>query len=323
MKDPSKLVVGVVYGGPSNEHSVSINTGRAVINALSPHYDVVDILIDKEGRWFRKGVQGDISDILLATDVVFNALHGSFGEDGRVQRIFEDLNIPYTGTKSFPSMIGMNKILSKNAYEENGIKTPAYTIIRDVINFDEAADNLFRNFPQPCVVKPSNAGSSIGVSIVKSREMISGALKKAFEHSESVIVEEYIFGKEATCGVVENFKEEKIYALEPIEIIPPQNKFFDYDSKYDGSTQEICPGNFTEEEKSKIQSMAIKAHQFLDCRHYSRSDFIISRNGIYILETNTLPGLTDESLLPKSIKAEGMEFSDFLKHLISLAISND
>jgi D-alanine-D-alanine ligase len=148
------------------------------------------------------------------------------------------------------------------------------------------------------------------------------ALEKALKYSDVIIVEEFIKGKEATCGVVENFRGQMIYPLFPVEIIKPKDfEFFGYDAKYSGESSEACPGNFSEKEKKTIQDMAVEAHRILGLRHYSRSDFIVSpKRGVYILEVNTLPGLTKESLLPKSLEAAGCSLSNFLDHVITLAL---
>jgi D-alanine-D-alanine ligase len=167
-----------------------------------------------------------------------------------------------------------------------------------------------------------SGGSSVGTAIAKTLLELESAIDDALQYSDQALIEEFIFGREATCGVVDNFRNESIYSLLPVEIRKPSNAtFFDYDAKYSGKSEEICPGNFTAVEKEMIQKIAKEAHKALGLRHYSRSDFIIHpKRGIYILETNTLPGLTSESLLPKSLQAVGCSLSDFFDHLIKLAL---
>ena len=174
----------------------------------------------------------------------------------------------------------------------------------------------------PAIVKPGGSGSSMGVSLVKVLKEILPAIENALKYSDVVIVEEFIKGKEATCGVVEKFRMEQIYPLLPIEITTPKEfEFFGYEAKYSGCSSEVCPGNFSEKEKKMIQTMAVDAHRVLGLRHYSRSDFIVnSKRGVYILEVNTLPGLTKESLFPKSLEAVGCSLSYFLDHVIRLAL---
>ena len=182
---------------------------------------------------------------------------------------------------------------------------------------------VWRTFIQPSVVKPMALGSSVGVGIARDFPTFRALILAALEKSDSALVEEYIQGREATCGVVENFRDKEIYPLFPIEIIPPPEKdFFDYQAKYSGISREICPGNFSLEEKATIQQAAALVHRILGLGHYSRSDFIVSpKRGIYFLEVNTLPGLTNESLLPKSLAAVGCSLSDFLEHLLTLALN--
>ncbi len=175
----------------------------------------------------------------------------------------------------------------------------------------------------PSIAKPAALGSSVGVAIVNSYLDLEDALRKIFEMADSAIVEEFIKGREATCGVVDDFRGAEIYPLLPIEIAPPpENSFFDYDAKYGGKSQEICPGRFSREESAEIQRLAVLAHQALGLRHYSRSDFIVNpRRGIFFLETNSLPGMTANSLFPKALEAIGCSQYQFVDHLLSLAMS--
>ncbi len=320
----SKTRIAVMRGGPSSEYDVSLKSGSSVLSHFRQNekYDVHDVLIDKEGNWHLQGVPVSPSDLSRKVDVVFNALHGEYGEDGKVQRILESHNIPFTGSNSFSSAVGMNKALTKNIFSQHDIKTPYHIILnKDEIDADRIY-NLFRTFPHPSIVKPMTGGSSIGVMMVNSYDDLIDALTKAFHYGDSVLMEEFIGGKEATCGVVDNFRGKELYALLPIEIRKPkENDFFDYESKYNGKSEEICPGNFSSDEKSQLQSLAQKIHKALGLRHYSRSDFIVHpRRGIYALEVNTLPGLTSESLLPKSLAAVGCTLPEFLDHLIGQAL---
>ncbi|MDP2705428.1 MAG: D-alanine--D-alanine ligase family protein [Patescibacteria group bacterium] len=317
-----KIVVGVLRGGPSSEYEVSLKTGASVLTHLPEKYVGHDIFISRDGTWHSQGVPRPLSKIVKKVDVVFNALHGSYGEDGKVQRLLEHFGVPYTGSGPLASAVGMNKMLTKKVYSAHGLKTPQHVFLRGKDADDAGLIEIFRTFPHPYVVKPTNAGSSVGVSIVRSFPDFKTAVKKALEHSSAVLIEELISGREATCGVIENFRGKKIHALSPIEIIhPSKNQFFDYEAKYGGESREICPANFTLKVKEEIQNVATIAHNALHLRHYSRSDFIISPKGVYILETNTLPGLTPQSLVPKALEAGGTKFPDFLDHLITLALS--
>lgn len=321
----SKIRVGVIRGGPSSEYEVSLNTGSNVLKTLSEKYIPIDILITKDGVWHIDGMPVKLAIVAKKVDVVFNALHGEYGEDGKVQQALENYTISYTGSGVLGSAVGFNKELSKKVYSLHKIKTPHHIIISREENESLNHKNIietFRRISIPVVVKPVAAGSSVGVSIAENFYEFEEAIFKAFKISEKALIEEYINGREATCGVINNFRGEKIYSLLPVEIIKPDNsKFFDYEAKYNGASKEICPGKFLNETKEVIQEMAKNAHKALGLCHYSRSDFIIHpKRGVYILETNTLPGLTSESLFPKSLYAIGVKMPDFLDHLITLAL---
>ncbi len=321
----SKIRVAVLRGGPSSEYEVSLKTGASVLKHLPSHYEALDVFIDKKGVWHIKGIPVTPITIHRRADVVFNALHGEYGEDGTVQRILETLHIPFTGSGSLASAIGMNKALAKEYFIKHNIKTPLFKVVdkKDYIPLETALD-IHKTFPQPCVIKPVNGGSSVATSIAKTVKEIDTALGKVFALSDKALVEEYIKGKEATCAVIDDFRNTSVYSLLPIEIIPqPHQDFFDFESKYSGDNGalEICPGRFTQKEKQSIQAIAESIHKAVGARHYSRSDFIVHpRRGIYALEINTLPGLTEASLLPKAIEAIGSSYSELLDHLIKLAL---
>jgi D-alanine-D-alanine ligase len=318
----SKLRIAVLRGGPSGEYDVSLQTGGSVLKHMPEKYQAYDILISKDGRWHREGVARSPDRALLGIDAVVNALHGEYGEDGKVQQLLQSLGIPYTGSNSLASALAMNKVLSKKAFENHGIKTPYYAVIRRGDDINEKTSYIFNHFLLPFIVKPASSGSSLGVTLVKNFDNLFDAIEKALSISDTALIEDYIKGKEATCGVVDGFRGEQTYALLPVEIAHgPQHDFFNYEAKYGGGTQEICPGRFSDSEKEEIQRLAKHVHNSLGLRHYSRTDFMIHpRRGIYVLEVNTLPGMTSESLFPKSLAAVGSSLGEFLDHLISLAI---
>ncbi|MEK7144868.1 MAG: D-alanine--D-alanine ligase [Patescibacteria group bacterium] len=317
-----QTIVGVLRGGPSKEHDVSLKTGAAMLaNLPEERYTTRDIYIDRQGVWHDRGRPTPPERILRQLDVVLNGLHGEYGEDGEVQRLLEQFGVPYAGTKSFGSYLAMHKVMAKMHAKEAGLLTPESRYIERLEDSEEGAGDAVRSFSQPVVVKPVGWGSSVGVSIVGGYASVLAAVQKLFaDGAPSVLIEEYIKGKEATVGVVEGLRGEALYALLPVEIVPPSGEFFNYTNKYDGSTREIIPGNFSRVAAEELQRAAKVIHRALGLRHYSRSDFIATPKGIYYLETNTLPGLTTESLLPKSLAAVGVSFSDFLSHLINLAL---
>jgi D-alanine-D-alanine ligase len=237
-----------------------------------------------------------------------------------VQKLLERFGVPYAGADSFGSYLAMHKLMAKMRAKEVGLLTPEFYYVENVANSEDIAREIIRNFHQPVVVKPIGWGSSVGVSIVGGYASVLAAIEQLFtDGAPRVLVEEYIRGKEATAGVVERLRGEALYALPAIEIIPPEDDFFSYDAKYSGGTREICPGNFSRVATEELRLAAKAMHRALGLRHYSRSDFIVAPKGVYYLETNTLPGLTTESLLPKSLVAVGVSFPDFLSHLVNLA----
>lgn len=316
-----RLRVAVLRGGPSEEYDVSLMTGLGVIAAIDANrYEVIDIVITKAGEWLLRGMVRDPREIFQQVDVVFLALHGGYGEDGTVQRLMDTTGVKYTGSRSFPSAIAFNKVMTKDRMTQHGFKMAQHMVVgKDVLpNLSGAVASIASLFGPRYIVKPIASGSSIGTIFAESTPMLEQALRTALAVYDQVLVEEYVEGKEATCGVVENFRDKKHYALPPIEIARPGN-VFDYSAKYGGGTEEICPGRFTREEKEEIERLAILAHTELGLSHYSRSDFIVSPKGIYFLEVNTLPGLTSESLFPKALEAVGCSYAEFIEHLLTLA----
>jgi D-alanine-D-alanine ligase len=319
-----KIRVGVLRGGPSVEHEISLLTGANILENLPKEkYQSFDILISKTGKW------PDFPKI----DVIFNALHGEYGEDGQVQMILEKNHLPYTGSGVMASALAMNKWVSRQIFQQVPLETlfltgqaglkvpPAIKLKPKNPALPAGRQNLKPNFDLPWIIKPVNRGSSVGISLIKNLEEFLVALNAAFRYDNLVMVEKFISGREVTCGILENFQHEKYFALPVIEIIPPANKsFFDYQCKYDGTTQEICPAEFNKEITQNIQETARRAHQVLGCRDYSRADMIVAEDGVYILEVNTLPGLTKESLLPKAAARVGYSFDQLLDHLLTLAL---
>lgn len=323
----AKTRVGVLRGGPSSEYQVSLKTGGAVMSALRDHpsdlYHPIDIFIDQKGTWHIDGIALKPEQALHRVDVMFNALHGSYGEDGKVQSFLEMHQMPFTGSGSLASAVGMNKNITNQIIARHGIKIP---ISREILSVDilqnpEAiARELFNTFPIPAVIKPVSGGSSHGVSVVRKHADLIPALLKAAEQDRAVLAQEFIAGIEATCGIIENFRNELLYALPPVEI-RPETEFFDYEAKYQGKSKEIVPATFSHEYKKELELLARTIHSALGLRHYSRSDFIIHpRRGIYFLEVNTLPGLTTESLIPKALTAVGGSLQQLADHLLKLAL---
>lgn len=326
--------IAILRGGPSSEYEVSLKTGKSVLETLgmTHKYYLKDIVLDRKGDWFIRGIKIEPETALRDVDCVFNALHGEYGEDGKIQQLLEKLNVPFTGTRSLGAALSMNKLSAKKIFAQNGLKTPFYKVIEDDGDIELQAFDLFRTFVMPVVIKPLDRGSSVGVSVARDYQSLLETLISLYNRYDRLLVEEYIHGKEATVGVIEKFRNQDLYSLLPVEIRLPKGKlFFDYTTKYgwtpDGITniapcEKICPGNFSEQEKNDLKRVATMAHNLLGLRHYSRSDFVIHpKRGVYILETNSLPGLTNESLLPKSLEQVGSSYPEFLEHVIELAMT--
>lgn len=316
----SQIRVGILRGGPSSEYEVSLKTGASILAHLPPQYKKEDILITKDGIWHLHGSPINPHNLPMYIDVALLGLHGEYGEDGQVQKLLESIRLPFTGSGSLSSALGMNKIHAKKYLAGSGVKMPRHFAVSSDHDPERAAREAFSRFAPPYIVKPADRGSSVGLLIVKNAHELAAAIKECLKVSPSVLVEEYIRGKEATCGVVEKMRGHDLYPLLPVEIIPPPKRAFDYEAKYSGQSRELCPGSFSEAEKAELGRLAVLAHRELGLRHYSRSDFIVNPRGIYYLESNTLPGLTGESLLPKELAAAGINYPDFLDHLVKLAL---
>lgn len=319
-----KTVVGVLRGGPSSEYEVSLQSGATVLAELDrAKYEPRDIFITRDGVWHVAGRELPPDRALRGVDVVFNALHGEYGEDGTVQQLLDTFGMPYTGSGALSSAIALSKHRTKETLSPLNIRMPRGVVIEPNTeeDFERASHVIFNSFSAPWVVKPAASGSSVGVTIVQDFLSLEEALRRARQIGRQILVEEFIRGKEATVGVANHYRDEEVYAFFPVEIVPAEkNSFYDYDAKYiSDATRYILPGNFTESEKKELMNMAKQVHKHMGLSHYSRSDFIVAPKGIYFLEINTLPGLTSHSLLPKSVVAAGGKLSDFFSHLIELA----
>ena len=307
-----KIKLALLSGGVSSEREVSLNGGAQVYEALDKEkYDVVQY----DPATDLAKLVNDAQTI----DVALLILHGPYGEDGTVQGLLDLLGIPYQGAGVLGSSVAMNKLVSKRLYRQAGIPTPEFLSF----SREEKVDLAFcvEQLGLPIVVKPVSAGSSVGMSIVKQAGDLGPALEKAFEQDTAVLLEAYVKGLELTCAVMGN---KDLEALPVIEILPGEgHEFFDYDAKYvAGRTEEICPARIDDSVRKTVQTLAVEAHKALFLRGYSRTDMILSENGVTVLETNTIPGMTKTSLLPQAAKAGGYSFTLLLDRLIELAMEN-
>ena len=302
-------------GGTSPERDISLRTGKAVLTALvGKGYDVesIDVAQDLPKQLVEKRIE-----------VAFVALHGKLGEDGSVQGLLEVMRIPYSHSGVLASAVAMDKIASKRMYEHAGLPTPAWTTFLAPEQPVTAVD-LPKNVPVPFVVKPATAGSTIGISVVKTldRQAYAAALNQAARYDRAILVEQFVAGTEITVAVLGG-GEATPRALPVIEIVPPGDGFFDFDAKYQyskGKTQYLCPARITLEVAAEASKVSVAAHEILGCEGVSRSDLIVDSTGKpWLLETNTIPGMTETSLVPKAARQSGIEFPELVEEILDTA----
>lgn len=308
--------VGIIFGGMSSEHDVSIMSGKSVINSINKEkYEVYPIYIDKNGIWYEgidnKNKIDNFVEYLKNMDVVFPVMHGKYGEDGTVQGLLEILQIPYVGCGVLASSIGMDKVYTKIVFEKAGLKQAPYCVYTGN-NIDEIEQKL--NYPM--FVKPSNSGSSIGISKVKNTDELIKAIDYAKKFDRKVLIEQGIVGKEIECAVLGN---EDIKASCTGQIIPAE-EFYSYDAKYKNAESKlVIPSGIKEEQE--VKNLAIKAFKAIDGRGLARVDFFVTEEGeIYLNEINTMPGFTDISMYAKLWNESGISFKNLIDKLIELAL---
>ncbi len=329
-----RLRVAVLTGGASAEREVCLMSGRKVFAALDPERfqaTMIDLAAVTRAR------AGELARLLFAPageaelgagtapeapapdarpDVVFIALHGGAGENGSVQAVLDLLDIPYTGSGVLASAMALHKPIAKKLFEREGIPTPRWITVRPE---EEAAERRAGEVGLPCVVKPAAEGSSLGVTIVREEAQLRPALEEAWRFGREALVEEYIAGVEISAPVLGNEDPE---VLPIIEIAPgEQYEFYDYQAKYTpGATEEIIPARIGEEQAARAREVTLAAHRALGCRGMSRVDMIVGEDEVYALELQTIPGLTETSLLPRAAEAAGIPFPRLVERLIELAL---
>ncbi|MDB2120399.1 MAG: D-alanine--D-alanine ligase [Clostridium sp.] len=295
------MKVGVIMGGISSEREISLKSGNSVVENIDKNkYEVIPIVIDKKE---------DIINKVKGIDFALLALHGQFGEDGTVQAVLQTLGIPYSGCGPLSSAACMDKDMTKSLLQAAGIRTAPWINLRseDEINYDD-----IKELGYPVVVKPTHGGSSVATFIIKEEKEIKNAVKEVFKWDNEVMIEKFIKGDEITCPVMGR-------EMFPVVAIKPHAEFFDYTAKYaDGGSDEFVI-ELEESLHKEVEKMALDTYRALKCSVYARIDMIITEGGIpYILEVNTLPGMTKASLFPKSAAGKGIDFSG----LIDLIIEN-
>ncbi|MFS0881975.1 D-alanine--D-alanine ligase [Metabacillus niabensis] len=344
-----KMKLGLIYGGKSAEHQVSLQTALAVINALDFNkFEIHPIYISDKGEWIRGGAlqepikevsvlkleQGSLfspvtlnSDLFPTTveaeklDVIFPLLHGPNGEDGTVQGLLELLNIPYVGNGVLASAAGMDKVVMKNLFAQAGLAQANYvSFIKSDFesNQEQAYKEVEEQLGYPCFVKPANLGSSVGISKCKDRAELEAAFKEAFEYDRKVIIEEGIVGREIEIAVIGNDNPQCSVVGE----IAPKKEFYDYKAKYeDGDTDLIIPTQLSHDEYETIKDMAIKAFKAIDGSGLVRADFFLTEDGKALInEVNTMPGFTPYSMFPLLWKESGINYPSLIEKLVDLAL---
>jgi len=292
-----KIRIGVLMGGTSAEREISLKSGKAVLRALrSCGQDALAIDIKKTDKNY-------VTDLLLSYDIglAFLVLHGSFGEDGKIQAILDQMRIPYTGSGAFASSLSMDKLSSRRIFRAAGLAVPRYFVL------NRKERRIDSSFAFPLVVKPAACGSSIGLSVIDNPEEFRAAIRLAFKYDSCVLVEEYIKGREMTVGI---FKDSPLEAIE----IRSRRRFFDYKAKYEqGQTDYIVPAPVPLKTMQLLKDTALKAHTLLGCFFFSRVDIILNNKNIpYVLEVNTIPGFTATSLLPRAALHKGIPFQELV-----------
>ncbi|MGM0501655.1 MAG: D-alanine--D-alanine ligase family protein [Bacillota bacterium] len=305
--------IAVIRGGKSAERKISLKTGKAIITALEKKgYQVVDI--DPKDNLHQQLADNQI-------DVAFIALHGRYGEDGTIQGFLEIEETPYTGSGVLGSALAMDKIRSKRIFEQAGLKTPKF-IAFNQIEYQQQGFKVKTAVKEklsfPVVVKPALEGSSLGLSIIKSEDQLLAAVEEAFNYDQQILIEEYIPGKEITVGLLGT---EELEVLPVIEI-RPKDGVYDYEAKYTkGATEFVIPAELDQTVYEKAQDLALQAHQALGCRGVSRVDLRVTPQGeVHILEVNTIPGMTETSLLPQAAAEKGLPFPELVEQILKLAV---
>lgn len=320
--------VAIIMGGYSSEYKISLKSGEVVYNHLdSTKYNLYKIHILTEG-WFYVDEQNNrvivdkndfsitINNQKILFDVVFNAIHGTPGEDGLIQAYLKLLNIPQTSCNYYQSALTFNKRDMLSVLKPYGIKTAISYYLNNGDFIDE--DQIIQRVGLPCFVKPNKSGSSFGISMVKKSEQLLPAIEKAYLEDDEIIIESYLKGTEVSVGVI---KYQNDIVVLPITEIVSENDFFDYEAKYEGKSSEITPARISEDEKAKVEDVAKRIYTILKMDGFSRSEFILVNGTPFLLEMNTVPGLTTESILPQQAREAGISLNQLFDNAIELALN--
>lgn len=330
-----KIKLGIIYGGLSTEHEVSINSAKSIIDNIDKDkYEIYKIYIDKKGNWYKEDNKIDnVFEYLRNLDVIFPILHGLYGEDGTIEGLFELLGVPYVGCNVLSSSICMDKIYTKMILDKIGIDTAKYIYVKKVkdkyiyinntfeekeLSLEEISLLVEDSLSFPVFVKPSRSGSSIGINKAHNKEELIKYTKYASGFDSKILIEENIIGRELECAILGN----DLVEASPIGEILPKGEFYSYNAKYIDDSETLIPNDIDKIVCDKIRSVAVKAYKALDCRGLSRVDFFLEKdtNKIILNEINTMPGFTTISMYPKLWESIGISYKELLDKLINLAL---
>tara|TARA_B100001175_G_scaffold91670_1_gene77449 strand:- start:2859 stop:3845 length:987 start_codon:yes stop_codon:yes gene_type:complete len=318
-----KKNVAVLMGGYSSEHEISVLSGNTVfknidLNLYNPYKVIIDNdnwnLLDLKNKKFpidKDTFNTSVDGNKINFDIAFIMIHGTPGEDGIIQKYFEKLQIPYTGPSSDVALLTFDKKKCTDFAKKNDIKTAKSELITK--NSKILIDDIHKKLNFPLFVKANNSGSSYGISKVYNNKELSVAIKKSFQFDNEVLIEEFLNGKEVSVGVMNYKNEIKVFGI--TEIIT-NNDFFDYEAKYQGKHEEISPARLSKTQKTNVKNAAIKIYKKLNMSGFSRSDFIVIKDDPYLLEVNSIPGMTEESIFPKQVKMNGISLKELFTYMI-------
>jgi D-alanine-D-alanine ligase len=319
----SRTVVGILRGGPTSEYDLSLKSGSALLNALPEDgYDARDIFVDKTGVWHMRGMPTDPARTLSQIDTVINAIHGGVGEDGTVQRILGRAGVGYAGSRAMASALSLNKIRARDAFRSAGIQIPngVSFSLQDDMNTADMARQVFDQFGPPYVVKAPSEGTSHGIGIAHTIVDLPDLIADILDAYGAALVEEYIIGHDATVGIVENFRNEELYAFPPAHVVVPKGNKIIQSQHHRGDEMIVSvPSSFSHDDKNRLIEAAREAHRALGMQHFSRADFRLTRRGPYLLEVNSTPKLYEGAVLPKMLESVGSSVREFAEHAINLS----
>ena len=315
--------VGVLRGGPSREHEMSLKSGAAMLAALDPaRYRARDIYIDTAGQWHVEGRPIQPERILRQIDVALLPLHGEYGEGGEVQQLLERFGVRYVGSNAFATNQARHKAIGKTLAVQAGLLTPEFRLITVTDDVRAAAHDIIRSFHQPVIMRPISQSSTVGVTVVGGHAPLLSAVRDCFtQGAEGVLVEELVRGHGAVVHVVEGLRGETLYAFPAVDIIPAAGNAYPYDAARRGEVRMECPGYFSRVQVEELACAARRMHQTLGLRHYSRSDFIVSSAGTYYLETASLPTPAPTDAFMLATSAVGLPTHELLEHLLQRAVA--